>query len=48
MIVDRREMRQRVGGLVAKLTNHKSPMVVSVNESPNEEPYSVPEADEKG
>ena len=48
MIVDRREMRQRVSGLVAKLTNHKSPMVVSVNESPNEEPYSVPEADEKG
>ncbi len=48
MIVDRREMRQRVGGLIAKMTNHKSPMVVSVNESPNEEPYSVPEADEKG
>jgi acetyl-CoA carboxylase carboxyl transferase subunit beta len=48
MIVDRREMRQRVGGLIAKLTNHKSPLVVSVNESPNEEPYSVPEADEKG
>ncbi|MDF2153788.1 acetyl-CoA carboxylase, carboxyltransferase subunit beta [Vibrio sp. CAU 1672] len=48
MIVDRREMRHRVGGLIAKLTNHKSPLVVSVNESPNEEPYSVPEADEKG
>jgi acetyl-CoA carboxylase carboxyl transferase subunit beta len=48
MIVDRREMRQRVGGLIAKMTNHKSPLVVSVNESPNEEPYSVPEADEKG
>ncbi|HCH1471723.1 TPA: acetyl-CoA carboxylase carboxyltransferase subunit beta [Vibrio parahaemolyticus] len=48
MIVDRREMRQRVGGLIAKMTNHKSPLVVSVNESPNEEPYSVPEVDEKG
>ncbi len=51
MIVDRREMRQRVGGLIAKMTNHKSPLVVSVNESPessNEESYSVPEADEKG
>ncbi|WP_428771713.1 acetyl-CoA carboxylase, carboxyltransferase subunit beta [Vibrio sp.] len=48
MIVDRREMRQRVAGLVAKMTNHTSPLVVSVNDSPNEEPYSVPEADEKG
>ncbi len=48
MIVDRREMRQRVGGLIAKMTNHKSPLVISVNESPNEEPYSVPEVDEKG
>ncbi|GAA5646543.1 MULTISPECIES: acetyl-CoA carboxylase, carboxyltransferase subunit beta [Vibrio] len=48
MIVDRREMRQRVGGLVAKLTNQSSPLVVSVNDSPNEEPYTVPEADEKG
>ncbi|HFQ5217317.1 TPA: acetyl-CoA carboxylase, carboxyltransferase subunit beta [Vibrio vulnificus] len=48
MIVDRREMRQRVGGLLAKLTNHKSPLVVSVNDSPNEAAYSVPEANEKG
>ena len=48
MIVDRREMRQRVGGLMAKMTNKPSPLVVSVNESPNEAAYSVPEADEKG
>lgn len=48
MIVDRREMRQRVAGLLAKMTNHKSPLVVSVNDAPHEEPYSVPEADKKG
>ncbi|MFB9134865.1 acetyl-CoA carboxylase, carboxyltransferase subunit beta [Vibrio sp. AK197] len=48
MIVDRREMRQRVAGLLAKLTAHESPLVVSVNDSPNEAPYTVPEADEKG
>lgn len=48
MIVDRREMRQRVGGLIAKMTNHKSPLVVSVHDAPNEAAYSVPEADEKG
>ncbi|MEZ8822798.1 acetyl-CoA carboxylase, carboxyltransferase subunit beta [Vibrio amylolyticus] len=48
MIVDRREMRQRVGSLIAKLTNRKSPLVVSVNDSPNEETYQVPEASEKG
>lgn len=30
MIVDRREMRQRIGGLLAKLTNSPSPLVVSV------------------
>lgn len=30
MIVDRREMRQRIGGLVAKLTNATSPMVVPI------------------
>ncbi|GLQ75285.1 acetyl-CoA carboxylase carboxyl transferase subunit beta [Vibrio sp. vnigr-6D03] len=47
MIVDRREMRQRIGGLLAKLTNQTSPMVVSVNDSPNEEQYEVPVADEK-
>ena len=48
MIVDRREMRQRVGSLLAKLTNSASPLVVSVNDSPQEPEYSVPEADEKG
>jgi acetyl-CoA carboxylase carboxyl transferase subunit beta len=47
MIVDRREMRQRVGSLMAKMTNKPSPLVVSVNDSPNEAAYSVPEADEK-
>ncbi|UTV26951.1 acetyl-CoA carboxylase, carboxyltransferase subunit beta [Photobacterium atrarenae] len=30
MIVDRREMRQRIGGLVAKMTQAPSPMVVPV------------------
>ncbi|WP_047048153.1 acetyl-CoA carboxylase, carboxyltransferase subunit beta [Vibrio mexicanus] len=48
MIVDRREMRQRVGSLIAKLTNQASPLVVSVNDSPNEAAYDVPEAKEKG
>ncbi|SKA48734.1 acetyl-CoA carboxylase, carboxyltransferase subunit beta [Enterovibrio nigricans] len=31
MIVDRRELRQRLGGLLAKMTNHESPLVVSVD-----------------
>lgn len=48
MIVDRREMRQRIAGLLAKMTNHASPLVVSVNDAPNEVTYSVPEANEKG
>ena len=48
MIVDRREMRQRVASLVAKMTNQPSPLVVSVNDSPNEAAYEVPEAAEKG
>ncbi|MGF1695921.1 acetyl-CoA carboxylase, carboxyltransferase subunit beta [Vibrio kyushuensis] len=48
MIVDRREMRQRVGSLIAKMTNRKSPLVVSVNDSPKESGYQVPEAAEKG
>jgi len=30
MIVDRREMRQRIGGIIAKLTHATSPMVVPV------------------
>jgi len=33
MIVDRREMRQRIGGIIAKLTHATSPMVVPVPES---------------
>lgn len=32
MIVDRREMRQRIGGLMAKMTNQASPLVVSVDD----------------
>ena len=48
MIVDRREMRQRIGSLIAKMTNQPSPLVVSVNDSQNEAAYSVPEADKKG
>ncbi|KOO02076.1 acetyl-CoA carboxylase, carboxyltransferase subunit beta [Vibrio nereis] len=48
MIVDRREMRQRIASLVAKMTDQASPLVVSVNDSPNEETYDVPEVDEKG
>ncbi|PMH40574.1 acetyl-CoA carboxylase subunit beta [Vibrio sp. 10N.286.49.B3] len=48
MIVDRRDMRQRIGGLLAKMTNHSSPFVVSTNDSPNQAPYEVPEAGEKG
>jgi acetyl-CoA carboxylase carboxyl transferase subunit beta len=47
MIVDRREMRQRVAGLVAKMTNHTSPLVISVDDSPQEEQYVVPVAKEK-
>ncbi|NOH70725.1 acetyl-CoA carboxylase carboxyltransferase subunit beta [Vibrio pectenicida] len=48
MIVDRREMRQRVGSLIAKMTNKPSPLVVPITNSQNEAAYSVPEADEKG
>ncbi|ENI4484955.1 acetyl-CoA carboxylase carboxyltransferase subunit beta [Vibrio fluvialis] len=48
MIVDRREMRQRVAGLLAKMTRKESPLVVSVNDAPNEAAYSVPEANKKG
>lgn len=44
MIVDRREMRQRIGGLVAKMTNYQSPLVVSVDDEPS---YEVPVADKK-
>ncbi|MGF1776589.1 acetyl-CoA carboxylase, carboxyltransferase subunit beta [Vibrio nomapromontoriensis] len=48
MIVDRREMRQRVGGMLAKMTRATSPLVVSVKDSPAEPAYEVPEVDEKG
>ncbi|MCW8344872.1 acetyl-CoA carboxylase, carboxyltransferase subunit beta [Vibrio sp. ZSDZ65] len=48
MIVDRREMRQRVGSMLAKMTRATSPLVVSVEDSPAEPSYEVPEADEKG
>ncbi|QUJ68228.1 acetyl-CoA carboxylase carboxyltransferase subunit beta [Photobacterium sp. GJ3] len=34
MIVDRREMRQRIGGLLAKMTNTPSPLVVPVVQEP--------------
>ncbi|MEI8596245.1 acetyl-CoA carboxylase, carboxyltransferase subunit beta [Photobacterium sp. Hal280] len=34
MIVDRREMRQRIGGLLAKMMNAESPLVVSVEREP--------------
>jgi acetyl-CoA carboxylase carboxyl transferase subunit beta len=40
-------MRQRVAGLVAKMTNHTSPLVISVDDSPQEEQYVVPVAKEK-
>ncbi len=33
MIVDRREMRQHIGGLMAKMTNQSSPLVVPVDGS---------------
>ena len=53
MIVDRREMSQRVAGLLAKMTDFGSPLVVSVDDAPNvpeeaEEPeYKVPVPEEK-
>ncbi|MBD8512257.1 acetyl-CoA carboxylase, carboxyltransferase subunit beta [Photobacterium sp. WH77] len=34
MIVDRREMRQRIGGLLAKMMNAESPLVVPVEREP--------------
>ncbi|MFO4669421.1 acetyl-CoA carboxylase, carboxyltransferase subunit beta [Vibrio cholerae] len=48
MIVDRRDMRQRVASLLAKMTGQASPLVVSVKDAPNEAPYAVPEANKKG
>lgn len=54
MIVDRREMRQRIAGMVAKMTNYSSPLVVSVDDAPalppaevQEEGYKVPVAPEQ-
>lgn len=50
MIVDRREMRQKIGGLVAKLTNYRASNHDSVSKASiaeNEASYTVPEADEK-
>ncbi|MFC3022635.1 acetyl-CoA carboxylase, carboxyltransferase subunit beta [Vibrio zhugei] len=46
MIVDRRDMRKRLSGLLAKMTNHESTQVEEVND--DQESYSVPEADKKG
>ena len=36
MIVDRREMRQRIAGLMAKMMNQASPLVVSIDSKPEE------------
>ncbi|WP_068714261.1 acetyl-CoA carboxylase, carboxyltransferase subunit beta [Vibrio tritonius] len=47
MIVDRREMRTRVAGLLAKMTHHETPLVTE-EDAEQEESYSVPEADKKG
>lgn len=44
MIVDRRDMRERIGGLVAKMTNYQSPLEASADSEPA---YEVPVADEK-
>jgi acetyl-CoA carboxylase carboxyl transferase subunit beta len=42
MIVDRREMRQRLAGLLAKLSNVKSPLVVDVEQDkPQEDEQSA-------
>ncbi|OOE89716.1 acetyl-CoA carboxylase, carboxyltransferase subunit beta [Salinivibrio sharmensis] len=42
MIVDRREMRQRLAGLLAKLNNVRSPLVVDVEQDkPNLEPEAA-------
>ncbi|WP_025739992.1 acetyl-CoA carboxylase, carboxyltransferase subunit beta [Salinivibrio socompensis] len=49
MIVDRREMRQRLAGLLAKLGNIKSPLVVDVEQDkpqPPEEPEVAPSSQE--
>ncbi|MFD2180200.1 acetyl-CoA carboxylase, carboxyltransferase subunit beta [Veronia pacifica] len=40
MVVDRREMRQRIGGLLAKLTHQDSPLVVPLQKPHEEEQVS--------
>jgi acetyl-CoA carboxylase carboxyl transferase subunit beta len=47
MIVDRREMRDRVGGLLAKMTQYHVSVVDSVHESVETAKYAVPEAGTK-
>lgn len=50
MIVDRREMRQRLAALLAKLGNIKSPLVVDVEQDkpqPPEEPEVAPSSQEQ-
>ena len=43
MIVDRREMRQRIAGLMAKMTNQDSPLVVSIDSKPEPQPAAEKE-----
>ncbi|MCD9467677.1 acetyl-CoA carboxylase, carboxyltransferase subunit beta [Photobacterium iliopiscarium] len=45
MIVDRREMRQRIAGLMAKMMNQESPLVVSIDGKP-EEPQPATEQED--
>ncbi|OBT15885.1 acetyl-CoA carboxylase subunit beta [Vibrio sp. UCD-FRSSP16_10] len=47
MIVDRREMRQCVSGLLAKMTNHSSPVNILGQQASKEAQYEVPVAPEK-
>ncbi|GAD78930.1 acetyl-CoA carboxylase, carboxyltransferase subunit beta [Vibrio ezurae] len=47
MIVDRREMRQCVGNLVAKMTNYPTPVATSGHKGSKEAQYEVPVAPEK-
>jgi acetyl-CoA carboxylase carboxyltransferase subunit alpha len=48
MIVDRREMRQRLAGLLAKLNNRHSPLVVDVEQGkPDLEPEAAQPSQEQ-
>ncbi|CAM2797819.1 acetyl-CoA carboxylase, carboxyltransferase subunit beta [Vibrio rarus] len=47
MIVDRREMRQCVSSLIAKMTNNPSPLNVSGHKQSKDAEYEVPVAPEK-